>query len=122
MNVWRSTSQRDGREREAEGFLTFGERRNWRLSGGELKVDMRRGEVLVWAAIKSLVLDLGLAAAGVCVDVCGLNYHQGSSRCLWSGLPLETKWVSEGHAAVRVMSMILCQLRSRLIYQGLCYH
>jgi hypothetical protein len=31
--------------------------------------------------------DLGLAAVGVCRDVCGSNYHQGPSKYLWSGLP-----------------------------------
>lgn len=32
----------------------------------------------------------------VCVDVCGLNYHQRPSVCPWSGLLPETMWLSKG--------------------------
>ena len=41
----------------------------------------------------------GPTAAGVCVDVCGLNYHQRSGRGLWSVLLPEAVSRSLGCAA-----------------------
>lgn len=74
----------------------------WRMVG--LTVRNRKfwgnhGEVLAWAAAKGHVPVHGPAAVRVYVDVCDPSYHRRPSKCLWSGLPLETIWVSEGCAA-----------------------
>lgn len=46
--------------------------------------------------------------SGVCVDVCGLCYHQKPCQCLWFGLQLELTLRSIGYAAVTVLIWVAC--------------
>jgi hypothetical protein len=86
------------KKRRTEGFLHCGERGNGDWTAVKSR-QIRRGHdvILAWAATKGHIWVCGPAAAWVCVNAYGQSYHQRSSGCLWSGIPLATMWISEGH-------------------------
>lgn len=92
-----------GDERKPRRSFTV-EKENWRPDGGEEQIwedcntSLGHGVVLAKAATKSHVWVCGPAVAGVSVIVYGPSYHQRPMRCPWSGLSLQTMWISEGRA------------------------